>query len=170
MIVEAVTLIDLSVLAAGDSPFNVEGVRQVALQIVGVGLDGLRAFAGVLIVSAAFGVFGAMYGALRSRRGELAMMRCLGATRADLMISLLIEGLLLGVAGAVLGVALGHATLEVLGSVLSDGRTLPLTGAILLLDELWLAAALVLVALLASALPAWQAYRTDVSRALASHG
>ena len=38
MIIEAVSSIDMSVLAATDSPFNVEGVRQVALQIVGVGL------------------------------------------------------------------------------------------------------------------------------------
>ncbi len=140
------------------------------LRIVGLGLDGLRAFAGVLIASAAFSVFGAMYGALQTRRGELAMMRCLGATREKLMASLLIEGLLLGLAGALLGLALGHLTLEALGAVLADGGALPLTGRILLPEELALAAALVLVALLAAALPAWQAYRTDVSRALATHG
>ena len=140
------------------------------LQIVGLGLDGLRAFALILIASAAFSVFGAMYGALQSRRGELAMMRCLGGTRTELMASLLIEALLLGVAGATLGVLVGHATVEAVGSLYAEGRGIALTGAILLIDELLLAAALVLVALLAAAVPAWQAYRTDVSRTLASQG
>lgn len=140
------------------------------LQIVGLGLDGLRAFAMILIASAAFSVFGAMYGALRTRRGELAMMRCLGATRGELMTSLLIEGLLLGLAGAVLGVLLGHATVELAGSVLAAERGITLTGAVVLFEEFALAGALVVVALLAAAVPAWQAYRTDVSRTLASNG
>ncbi len=140
------------------------------LQIVGLGLDGLRAFALILITSAAFSVFGAMYGALQTRRGELAMMRCLGATRAELMTGLLIEGLLLGLAGAVLGVLLGHAAVEAVGTVLAEARGISITGAILLTEEFLLAGALVLVALLAAAVPAWQAYRTDVSRTLASHG
>ncbi len=139
------------------------------LRIVGLGLDGLRAFALILIASAGFSVFGAMYGALQARRGELAMMRCLGASRMEIMASLLIEGLLLGLAGAALGVLLGHVTVEAVGSVFTAGRGVSLTGAILLSDELLLAAALVLVALIAAAVPAWQAYRTDVSRTLASH-
>jgi putative ABC transport system permease protein len=140
------------------------------LQVVGLGLDALRAFAMILVASAAFSVFGAMYGALQTRRGELAMMRCLGATRAELMISLLIEGLLLGVAGAVIGLLLGHATVEAVGTVLAETRGIRLTGTILLSEELVLVGALVLVALLAAAVPACQAYRTDVSRTLASHG
>ncbi len=140
------------------------------LQIVGLGLDGLRAFAMILVASAAFSVFGAMYGALQRRRGELAMMRCLGATRTELMTSLLIEGLLLGLVGAVLGVLLGHVAVEVVGAVLTEARGIAVTGAILLTEEFVLAGALVLVALLAAAVPAWQAYRTDVSRTLASHG
>jgi putative ABC transport system permease protein len=140
------------------------------LQIVGLGLDGLRTFALILIVSAAFSVFGAMYGALQARRGELAMMRCLGGTRGELMASLLIEGLLLGLAGTALGLLIGHATVELVGSAFAASRGVTLTGAILLREELWLAGAMVLVALAAAAVPAWQAYRTDVSRTLASHG
>ncbi|MDA8021169.1 MAG: FtsX-like permease family protein [Thermoanaerobaculia bacterium] len=136
------------------------------LQVVGLGLDGLRAFALILILSAAFSVFGAMYGALQTRRGELAMMRCLGGTRTELMTSLMIEGLLLGLAGAVLGLLIGHATVEVVGSALIESRGIAVTGAVLLFEELLLAGGLVLVALLAAAVPAWQAYRTDVSRTL----
>ena len=166
-----------SPLAAVDLPreINAQSNLQAAapafelarlLQMIGLGLDGLRAFALILIGSAAFSLFGALYGALQSRRGELAMMRCLGGTRTELMASLLIEGLLLGLAGATLGLLLGHATVEVLGWTLEDSRGVAITGAIVLFDELLLAMGLIAVALAAAALPAWQAYRTDVSRTL----
>ena len=140
------------------------------LQVLGLGVEGLRAFALILIASAALSVFGAMYGALRSRRGELAMMRCLGGTRGELMASLLIEGLILGLIGTAVGMLVGHTTIQLIGSALAESRGVTLTGATLLLEELWLAAAMILVALLAAAIPAWQAYRTDVSRALAHRG
>jgi len=65
------------------------------LQLVGVGIDGLRAFAGVLLLTAAFSIFAALYGALAARRHDLAMLRCLGASRRQLLLLLLLEGLLL---------------------------------------------------------------------------
>ena len=136
------------------------------LQLIGVGLDGLRAFALILIASAAFSVFGALYGALRSRRGELAMMRCMGATRSELMLALLIEGLLLGLAGVALGLAVGHGVVELLGQALAQQRGLPLTGWVFLLEECLLVLGLLAVIVVATAIPAWQAYRADVARAL----
>ena len=76
----------------------------------------------ILIASAALSVFGAMYGALRSRRGELAMMRCLGGTRGELMASLLIEGLILGLIGTAVGMLVGHTTIQLIGSALAESR------------------------------------------------
>ena len=44
------------------------------LNLVGVGTDALRAFAGVLIFSAALSVFVALYNSLKDRRYDLAIM------------------------------------------------------------------------------------------------
>ncbi|TDU25631.1 putative ABC transport system permease protein [Panacagrimonas perspica] len=137
------------------------------LQLVGLGLDGLRAFAGVLILTAAFSVFAALYGALKARRYDLAMLRCLGATRAEVLLSLLLEGLLLVAAGALLGFALGHGTMEVLGRWMAASRGVSATGWTWLPAEMVLIIGLVTIGLLATLLPAWQAYRTDVARILA---
>lgn len=137
------------------------------LQLIGVGLDVLKIFALILVASAALSIFASLYSALNQRRGDLAMMRCLGATRYDLMLALLIEGLLLAILGVVLGLLLGHGVVELMGQALENSRGVRLTGMTFLSAELTVVGGLLLVGLLAAALPAWQAYRTDVSRTLA---
>ena len=137
------------------------------LNLVGLGLDGLRAFAGVLILTAGFSVFAALYGALKARRYDLAMLRCLGATRTELLWSLLLEGLMLAALGAVLGLALGHGTMELIGRWLAASRGVSATGWVWLPTESWLLLGLLVIGVLAAALPAWQAYRADVARTLA---
>ena len=47
------------------------------LRMLGLGTDVLRAFAGVLLLSAGLSVFIALWGAVRERRGDLALLRML---------------------------------------------------------------------------------------------
>lgn len=137
------------------------------LQLVGLGLNGLEAFSWVLILAAGLSVFAALYGSLRARRGDLAMLRCLGATRADLFGTLLLEGLLLSVLGVVLGFAAGHGAMELFGQWLENARGVVFTGWTWLPFETVLMLGLFAVGGIAAAIPAAQAYRTDVARTLA---
>lgn len=137
------------------------------LQLVGVGLSGLRAFAWVLILTAALSVFAALYSSLRSRRGDLAMLRCLGATRIELLIALLLEGLLLTIFGIVAGLLVGHGAMELLGAWLENTRGVALTGWVWIPAESLLLISLLAVGVVAAIVPAVQAYRTDVARTLA---
>ncbi|MEO1118932.1 MAG: ABC transporter permease [Pseudomonadota bacterium] len=137
------------------------------LQLIGVGLDGLRAFAWILIVSAGLSIFAALYGSLRTRRGDIAMLRCLGATRWELFFALLLEGLLLTLMGILLGLLAGHVMVEVLGGWLEQSRGVSFTGLIWLPVETALIAGLLAVGVAAAAIPAIQAYRTDVAKTLA---
>ena len=75
---------------------------------IGFGVDGFRAFAYVLMASAALGIFAALSGALERRRYDIAVMRALGAGRGAILRQMLVEGCLLSTAGAALGLALGH--------------------------------------------------------------
>ncbi len=138
------------------------------LHLVGMGLDGLRAFAGVLIVTAGFSLFVSLYGALKARRFDIAMMRCLGATRHEVLASLLLEGLMLTAIGAMAGLLIGHGTLALLGQWLAATHGIHLSALIWLPAEVWLLLGLLGVGLAASSLPAWQAYRGDVALTLAS--
>ena len=137
------------------------------LQLIGIGLDGLSAFSWILILTAALSVFAALYGSLRARRGDLAILRCLGATRWELLIALLLEGLLLSVFGVALGFLTGHGAMELLGGWLESTRGVALTGWTWVPAQTLLLFSLFGVGAVAAAIPAVQAYRTDVARTLA---
>ncbi len=137
------------------------------LQLVGVGMDGLKAFSWMLVVTAALSVFAALYGSLRARRGDLAMLRCLGATRWELLWVLLMEGLLLSAFGIALGFLAGHGAMELLGGWLESTRGVAMTGWIWVPAETLLLLGLFGIGGIAATIPAVQAYRTDVARTLA---
>lgn len=135
--------------------------------IIGVGVDVLRGFALVLILSAALSVFIALYNALNERRYDLAIMRTLGASPAALMRLMLFEGLLLAALGGALGIVLGHVLAEVLGWVLREAQQIEITGWAWVDAEWGLVALALGVGVAAALLPAWRAYRTDIAGTLA---
>ena len=137
------------------------------LQLVGIGFDGLEAFSWVLIVTAALSVFAALYGSLRARQYDLAMLRCLGATRWELLSVLILEGLLLSAFGVAVGFLAGHGAMELLGGWLESARGVALTGWTWAPAETMLLLGLFAVGAMAAALPAVHAYRTDVAATLA---
>lgn len=135
--------------------------------IIGVGVDVLRGFALVLILSAGLSLFIALYNALAERRYDLSVMRALGARPATLMALMLFEGLLLAGLGAVVGLVLGHVLTEVLGAMLKMGQQVAVTGFTWVPGELWLLALALAVGIVSALLPAWRAYRTDIAHTLA---
>jgi putative ABC transport system permease protein len=137
------------------------------LDIVGVGVETVQAFALILILCAALSVFIALYNALRERSYDLAVMRCLGASRGKLLAAMLIEGLILAALGAALGLILGHLMTEVLGASLSASQRMHITGRTFVPGELLLILLALVVGLVSALLPAVLAYRTDISRTLA---
>ncbi len=135
--------------------------------LLGVGLDAVRAFGVILIAAAALSVFVALYNALNDRRYDLAVMRTMGASRTKLLLHVLLEGVLMTLSGAVLGLLLGHAATEMLGLFLREAQQVELTGWIVLPEELWIAVLALAVGVITALLPAIQAYRTDIARTLA---
>jgi putative ABC transport system permease protein len=112
-------------------------------------------------------VFIALTNALEERRYDLAVMRMLGASRGKLMALLMLEGLTLAAAGALLGLALGHALTEVLGAALRAQQQVPVTGWSWAPEEGWLIALALGIGLLAALVPAWRASRAEVAPVLA---
>ncbi len=131
------------------------------LSMVGIGVDVLRAFAGVLLLTAGLSVFIALWSAVRERRADLALLRMLGAPPGKIAALLLVEALWLALLATVLGMLAGQALMAGLGwalqlepSVLMGGVAWPV--------ELLVVPALALAVALASALlPAWEAFRVS---------
>ena len=109
-------------------------------------------------------------------------MRSLGASRSSIVAIVMLESLLLALAGGVCGFLLGHALIGLSGEFLLAKTgvevgflqfptwEIPLASgaAIVVPVELILLPALVLLAGLVGYFPAVAAYRTDVSRALSN--
>jgi putative ABC transport system permease protein len=134
---------------------------------LGFGLDTVRAFAGILIVSAGLGMLIALTTRLRERRRELAVLRLLGATPRQLFAMVVIEAMLLAGLGAILGLAFGHVAGWAMGALLPAGDAMTAMDLHARASE-WMIPALAFgVGLIAAILPALGAYRTDVASALA---
>lgn len=138
------------------------------LNMLGLGTDVLRAFAGVLLLTAGLSVFIALWTAVRERRADLALLRMLGAPPARVAALLLTEALWLGALAALLGVAGGQAFAALLGWMLQLDNSL-LIGGLVWPTELWAVPAMALgVSLLAAILPSLGAYRVSVFELLQS--
>lgn len=135
--------------------------------LMSVGLDAMRLLGLVLVLAAGLSTFVALTNALQERQYDLAVMRALGAGRGRIMGQILTEALLVALGGALLGLALAHVGVAALSAFSPRARDLGLSAGQFVVGEGWLLALSLLVALLAAALPAIRAYRTDVSRLLA---
>ncbi len=138
------------------------------MALVGVGVQTLQGFGIMLIATAALSMFIALYNAMQNRRYDIVIMRSLGATRRKLFCQILLEGLILACAGTVSGIVIGHAVIELLGQLLPQARAMGLTGVIWVREEWYLLLLSGIVGLVSAALPAVQAYRTDIAVTLSA--
>jgi putative ABC transport system permease protein len=135
--------------------------------VFGLGVDILRAFALLLVLAAALGIFVALYRAMDERQYDIAIMRMLGASRATVCGALLLESVLLAAAGALLGLLLGHFAVSQIGVMAPEAAPLAAAAWRFLPQEAWVVALAIGSGILAALIPAWRAYRIDVAAILA---
>ncbi len=126
----------------------------------------LQAVSWIVLVVAAIGVFLSLYNIMNERRRDVAIMRSLGARKAQIFSIFVLEALLIAGVGAVLGVLLAHGLAAVLGPWLLAATGVPVTGATFGLAEVWLILGVAALGAYAGLLPAAKAARTDVARFL----
>jgi putative ABC transport system permease protein len=134
--------------------------------VFGVGLDVVRAFAGVLVGASILLLFVALAQALEERRYDLAILRALGARRSDLVFVLMAESVALALAGAVLGVAIAHVAAASIGAWLPAAAPLASAAWRFSGNEGLVVALAVGGGILAACWPAWRASRLDVAATL----
>ena len=132
------------------------------LSMLGIGTEVLRAFAGVLLLTAGLSVFIALWNAVRERRGDLALLRMLGAPPRRVAALLLAEALWLGLLAAVLGLAAGQGLTALIAWMLQLDNSL-LIGGVAWPSSLGVVPLLALgISGAAALLPALGAYRVSV--------
>ncbi|MBB5621552.1 putative ABC transport system permease protein [Pedobacter cryoconitis] len=136
--------------------------------LIGVGVDTLKWFAALIMLIAAISVFVNLYNSLKERSYDLAIMRTLGASRSQLFCIVIFEGILLTLAGTIIGMVLGHLVLQLIGNYQESSQA-RLSGFILLKDEIYLFVAGLAIGIFAAVIPALQAYRSNISKILSKN-
>ena len=137
------------------------------LALVGIGIDAVRGFAVLLMLTAGLSIFVALLTALRQREGDMAMLRVIGASRAGIVGQIIGEGLILAAAGALLGVVLGHAVIGAAAASFEELRQMGLSALHFEPAETWIVLAALVIGALAALIPAVRVFNADIAETLA---
>lgn len=135
-------------------------------QLLGTGSAVLRGFGIGLLALSGLGFFVALLSAVQQRQRELALLRALGGGPGLLLRLVLIEALLLGLAGGIAGLLLGRIAAGVAARAVAQGGgpalALPAIGP----ADLAIVATGIMLALIAAVVPAIMAYRLRPAQVL----
>lgn len=135
--------------------------------MMGVGTDALRNLALIIAIVSALSIFVSLFNSLKQRKYELAIMRVMGGTRGKLFSLMSWEGLIIGIIGTLCGVLASHIFMEIFAGVLEHKYKYPFTGLNFYREEIVLVAVALVIAFLASVIPAIKASRIDIHNTLA---
>lgn len=135
--------------------------------VMGVGIDTMRVFGGVLIAASLLALFVTLFNALEERRYDIAIMRLLGASRGRVAGLLLLESWLLALVAVLAGLFTGLAAVALVGRWLAQSRAFAVSPTALAPELAWIGIVALVAATLAAALPAWRASRMDIADTLA---
>ncbi len=135
-------------------------------QNFGIGMNTLRMIAGLIMLLSFASIFISVYDSLLARRYELALMRTMGASPRGLYVCLLLEGGLLSLGGAILGLLLSRGGMVLLAQLVADKFRYDWESLGLLTAEGALVGLAIFVGLVAAAIPGISALRMDISRTL----
>lgn len=137
------------------------------LTLFGSGIDGARLFAWMLALTGGLSIFVALLNVARAREGDLALLRVMGATRATVFGTILLEGLITAAAGTAIGIAAGHGLLWLAGRSFQTLADLGVSAFIFHPGEAAIAAVVLVIGVIAALIPAAQVFRTDLAKTLA---
>ncbi|AUX70515.1 ABC transporter permease [Porphyrobacter sp. HT-58-2] len=140
------------------------------LDLLGASLEGLRIFAWLLAATGGLAILVALVGMVRSREGDLALLRVMGANRAQVFGTVLLEGVLTALVGAVLGWIAAHGLIMAARASFPALAELGLAAWQPLPAEAALATAVVGIGALAALVPALAVYRLDPACVLVRAG
>ncbi|MFT4982306.1 MAG: putative ABC transport system permease protein [Bacteroidia bacterium] len=120
----------------------------------------------LMMLIAALSVFISLLNSLKERKYELALMRSLGASPTKLFSLVLQESLLLCFAGYLFGIILGRVAIMVLSSFGEEQFHFGVTQVGIATIEIWLFPFTLVVGIVAALIPAFRAYRVDISSVL----
>ncbi|MDP7639922.1 MAG: ABC transporter permease [Candidatus Hydrogenedentes bacterium] len=146
----------------------IDEIRKLFDQFLGPAIAILKAIGYVVVVISAITILIGLYLSIIQRKRDLAIMRALGASAAEIFGAVMIEAFLVTILGILSGWALGKVTAMTLGVYMGRVYGFSITGTSTGPDELYFFSIVAGIGLLAGIVPAWQAYQTDVAKDLSA--
>ena len=137
------------------------------LDLVGASIEGIRIFAWLLAATGGLAILVALVGMVRSREGDLALLRVMGASRRQVFGTVMLEGVVTALLGALAGWAGAHTLLMVARASFPTLAELGLSPWRVLPGEMALVAGVIGIGALAALVPALRVYNLDLARVLA---
>lgn len=135
--------------------------------MLGSSTEAIRYIAILIAIVAAISIFISLYTSLRERQYEMALLRVTGASPMTLFKLIVFEGVLIAIAGAILGLSLGHLGMSVAGGILRETYKYNFSGWIWLPAEFYILIIAVSIGIVASLLPAMRGAAIDLHKTLA---
>ncbi|HEY2892586.1 MAG TPA: ABC transporter permease [Pirellulales bacterium] len=123
----------------------------------------------MIVVVSGIGILVSIYNSMSERQHEIAVMRALGAGRRTVMVLVLLESILLSLAGGLAGWAVGHVLIALLSPWIAAQTGVSIGFWQFVGYESVIIPGLIALAALVGYLPALAAYRTDVAKALGAN-
>jgi putative ABC transport system permease protein len=137
--------------------------------LLGTGVQFLQMLAIIIMIVAGISIFVALFNSLQERRYEMALMRTMGASRFQLAALVLSESGVLTVLGLLIGFLFSRIGLKIIAILAENAYGYSFEAVALYDHELFLIAAAFGIGIFSAILPAWQAYRLNISATLAKH-
>lgn len=135
--------------------------------LMGIGFDAIQMLAWVIAFVSGLSIFISLYNSLKERKGELALMRVMGASPVSLFSLIILEGILIAVFGYLLGLLTCHLVMYLSADYLFQLYKYRFDAWKFIPQEAWLFAGSIVIGLIAAIIPAFQAYRTDIAKTMA---
>ena len=135
-------------------------------EVVGLGERALLAISGLVALVSLAGLVAVVLAGLNERRRELAVLRAVGAGPRHVLALLALEGMLVTLAGALLGALATAAAVVAAGPWLQQQFGIGLQAAAPSAGQWLLFAAVLVAGMLASLVPGWRAYRLSLADGL----
>lgn len=136
------------------------------MENMGLGAQFIYIIAFLILLISALSMFISLFNALKERKYEISIMRSMGASPYQMFLLLSLEGLFVSFTGAVIGLILSHFGIYILAAMLEETYNYQFSAFTFVRGELYLLLGAVGIGFLASLLPAWMAYRVDISKTL----
>jgi putative ABC transport system permease protein len=137
-------------------------------ELMGIGMDALKALAAAIMLISGISVFITLYNALKERKYELALMLSMGGTRTKLFLMLLLEGVILSLAGYALGILMSRVGTGFASKALNQSYNYSLDLQFLQKEEIYLLFIALFIGIIAAMIPSFGIYKINISKTLAN--